>query len=98
MPQFSLRIDEELAARVRTAAAAGGGSLNGWISAVLRAAVDPQYAGLEAERTRERLMRAGLLEPEDGQGGSPPDSERVARARRAAGTGTPLSQLVSDER
>jgi hypothetical protein len=56
---MSLRLPDELAAQVRAHAEGAGRSLNGWITAVLAAAVDPDLAGSEAEPTRERLARAG---------------------------------------
>jgi hypothetical protein len=71
--------------------------MNEYLTQVLDAATNPDFAGDEAARVRERLERAGLLlEPR-----SPrvrPDAEEVARARAAAGAGTLLSQLVDEGR
>jgi hypothetical protein len=61
--QLTLRILERVATQVKRAAAERGLSVNRWISDVLSAAVDPDFAGDEAERVRERLARAGLLVP-----------------------------------
>jgi len=95
--QMSLRLTDELASQVRSHAKRSGRSVNGWIVLVLSAAVDPDLAGSEAERTRERLARAGLLAPSSGKGRRP-DHQAVARARTAAGKGTSLSALVTDSR
>ena len=70
--------------------------MNDYVTAVLDAATDPRLAGSDEERLRERLDQAGLLaEP-----GAPrrPAREEAAAARRRAGQGTSLSQLVSEDR
>jgi HicB family len=95
--QMSLRLSDELAAHVRKQAAAAGQSVNGWITSVLAAAVDPELAGSEAERIRERLARAGLLVDSSTTSARPAPRE-VKRARATAGRGTPLERLVSDGR
>jgi hypothetical protein len=94
---LTLRVPLDLAERLRGAAHERGESLNAYATAVLGAAVDPELANTELERLRERLARAGLLATVRA---SPrrPDPERVARARREAGTGRSLSDLVSDDR
>jgi hypothetical protein len=97
MGQMSWRAPDELLARVRAAADEWGWSMNEYVTRVLSAATDPAYAGDESSRLRERLARAGLLAP----AGSPrrrPSDRDVAGARRAAGRGTPLSDLVARER
>jgi hypothetical protein len=71
--------------------------MNDYVTAVLDAATDPSLAGSEAERLRERLDRAGLLVP-TGDPRRRPQAREVARARAAAGAGTPLSRLVSEGR
>lgn len=99
MAQITVRIDERLAADLKEHARAGGSSVNAFVVAVLRAAVDPEYEGSEAERTRARLARAGLLAtPDPTRAVAPADEARLRRARRAAGRGTPLSKLVADGR
>jgi plasmid stability protein len=99
MAQLSVRLDDELAQAVKAHADRLGRSVNGWIVAVLRAAVDPELADSEVERTRARLARAGLLaDPASPPAGAVPDPGRVRAARRAAGAGTPLSELVSGGR
>lgn len=99
MPQLTLRIDDRLADDLKTHAAKVGRSVNSWASQVLQAAVDPDLAGSDAERTRERLARAGLLViPPPRPGLRRPDAKRVAHARRAAGRGTSLSDLVIEDR
>jgi plasmid stability protein len=94
---MSLRLPDDLAADVRAHAARSGRSVNGWIAAVLAAAVDPDLAGSDAERVRERLRRAGLLATSQTTGRKP-DARAVARARRAAGGGATLEALVTDTR
>jgi plasmid stability protein len=99
MAQLTVRLDDDLAGQVRAQAERLGRSVNGWIVAVLEAAVNPDLEDSEARRTRARLDRAGLLaKPRERPRTTPPDRRRVERARKAAGTGTPLSRLVSDGR
>jgi hypothetical protein len=97
MAQLSLRLSDELADQVRSHASRAGRSTNAWIALVLAAAVDPDLAGTDAERSRERLARAGLLAPPR-RGAKRPDPSRVASARKAAGRGRELGSLVADER
>ena len=102
------RVTEELLERVRHQAVEQGRSLNDWVTVVLDAASDPANAGGQAERLRERLGRAGLLEGHGGGGPDPvtparptgarPTPERLAQARAAAGRGPTLSEIVSDGR
>ena len=98
MVQFRLRADDKLAAAIRHEAAASGLSMNAWVLRVLGAAVDPDLAGSDAARTRERLARAGLVADVVSGPHTAPDPERLARARAAASRGTPLSELVSTGR
>ncbi len=95
--QISLRVPDELAAQVRLHAQRAGRSVNGWVTLVLAAAVDPDFAGSDAERIRERLDAAGLLAATPGTARRP-DARAVTRARKAAGTGTTLEELVADGR
>ncbi len=92
------RTTEDLLDRVRRQAESHGRSLNDWVTTVLAAASDPSYAGSDAERVRERLARAGLLEAASSATARRPDRKRLAAARAAAGGGTPLSELVTDAR
>jgi hypothetical protein len=71
--------------------------MNDYVSAVLAAATDPSLGGTEAERVRERLAIAGLLAPA-GEPRRRPSAKEVAAARRAAGKGTPLRELVREGR
>lgn len=98
MTQLTLRIDEELAHLLKRVAAAHGRSVNAYAGAVLRAAVDPDLAGDESERVRERLARAGLLADVTPVAGPGPDAKVLERARQAAGRGRPLSEFVSEGR
>ncbi len=98
MPQVTWRAPEELIERVRLQAQQRGRSLNDWVTAILDAATDPATAGGEAERVRERLARAGLLDPAPVAPRRRPNRELVAQARAAAGDGTSLSDLVGKGR
>ena len=98
MRQLTLRVEDELARRLKVVAAESGRSVNAYAAAVLRAAVDPDLATGEAERLRARLAQAGLLAPSTGSARLRPDAAAVKRARARAGRGRALSDLVSEER
>jgi hypothetical protein len=91
------RPSDELLERVRRAAERQGRSMNEYVSAVLDIATNPHLAGTEVSLLRERLDRAGLLAHADQRHRRPP-AEEVVRARAAAGRGTPLSTLISEDR
>lgn len=95
---LTLRVPSDLADRLRGEASARGRSLNAFATDVLTAAVDPEHAGSEIERVRERLARAGMLATTGVSTKRRPDRSRVARARAAAGRGRPLADFVSDDR
>jgi plasmid stability protein len=97
MAQLTVRTTDELVDRVRAAANRLGRSMNEYVVAVLGAATDPDLAGDDAERIRERLARAGLL-ASTGETRRRPDADAVAEARAAAGRGTPLSDIVTSDR
>jgi plasmid stability protein len=97
MVQLTLRVDEALAQRLKATAAEQGRSVNSYATAVLRAAVDPALAGDEVERMRARLAQAGLLAAAIPVA-ERPEEAAVRRARRRAGQGRPLSDLVSEGR
>jgi hypothetical protein len=94
MSQVSWRAPDELVDRVRTAARQRGSSLNEFMTSVLDAATNPDLAGDEAARVRERLAAAGLLAQPTPRAGRP-DAAAVAAARVRAGRGRPLSEIVS---
>lgn len=98
MQQVTLRLEEGLASRLRMVAAERGESVNGYAQAVLRAAVDPDLAGSEIERLRERLSRAGLLAVPVPASHSQPPEDELREARAAAGSGTSLADLVIEDR
>ena len=91
------RASQELLERVRRAAERRGHSMNDYVTAVLDAATDPNLAGTEMERVRERLERAGLLAPA-GRPRPRPPADEIAAARARAARGTALARLVADER
>lgn len=97
MSQVTWRAPDELVARVRQVAAGRGWSLNEYLTRLARAATDPALVGDEVDRLRERLALAGLL-AETGPRRARPDRDAVARARRAAGEGTRLSDLLVQDR
>ena len=98
MAQMTWRVPDELLEQVRHQARAHGRSLNEWVTTVMSAATDPAFAADDVSRVRERLARAGLLEPTAAETSRRPDPARVEAARRRAGTGRPLSELVSEQR
>jgi hypothetical protein len=98
MHQVTLRIPEELAGQLKQVATAQGRSVNSLATAVLSAALDPELAGDEAARVRERLARAGLLLAPSGAARKPPPRKRLSAARARAGRGRALSDLVSEDR
>lgn len=97
MAQVTWRAPEELVARVRRAAHQHGRSLNEFVTRVLDAATDPELTDDESLRIRERLAAADLLAP-TGPPRPRPAEEDLARARRRAGQGHPLADLVRDGR
>lgn len=97
MTQVTWRAPEDLVERTRQAASREGRSLNDYLTRLAQAATDPDLAGSDVEQLRERLALAGLLAPA-GPSRRRPDPAAVARARRKAGQGTPLSDLVAEDR
>lgn len=96
--QLTLRIDERLARHLKQVAADRGLSVNAFAEQALAAAVDPDAAGSEIERHRERLARAGLLATPEPVDFEPPSDEEFEAARRAAAHGVSLSDLIVQER
>jgi hypothetical protein len=97
MGQMTWRPSDELLERVRRVAERQGRSMNDYVSAVLDVATNPDGAGSDSQRLRERLDVAGLLAP-TGHRRRRPSAGAVAQARAAAGTGTPLPDLVQEGR
>lgn len=98
MAQLTLRVDDELADELRRVAAQRGESMNALVITVLRAAVDPEAAGSEVDRFRERLARAGLLAEPASVPVTRPDPEELAAAARRAARGKTLSDIVIEDR
>jgi hypothetical protein len=95
--QVTWRAPEGLLQRVKAVAARQGYSMNEFLTRVLDAATDPDLAGTEAERVRERLGQAGVLvvpTPVSRR----PDSDQVAGARRRVGAAASLADIVSRDR
>jgi hypothetical protein len=93
--QVSWRADDDLVERARRRARELNQSLNGYLSLVVDAATDPDLAGDEASRLRERLAAAGLLASSPRPASSRPDPSAVAAAAARAGRGTDLAEAVS---
>lgn len=98
MAQLTLRLDDDLARHLKARAAEEGRSVNALVVSGLRALVDPDFAGDEADRLRERLRQAGLLYEPPPLNRPRQDPELLAQARAAAGKGTLLSDIVSQDR
>lgn len=98
MPQVTLRMDADLARRLKHAAEEAGESVNAYAGAVLRAAVDPDFAGDEADQLRARLAQAGVLAADIAPAGRRPAPDALERARRRASSGQRLSDLVGEGR
>lgn len=99
MAQLTIRLDDDLAAQIKAHTDGLGWSVNGWAVAVLRTAIDPDFADSDTERTRGRLARAGLLTVSSSKlRHARPDPGQLDAARRAAGRGTSAAAIVVDER
>ncbi|MEO5680674.1 MAG: toxin-antitoxin system HicB family antitoxin [Acidimicrobiales bacterium] len=98
MGQLTVRAPDDLVARVRLAATAAGQSINEYVVAVLGAATDPNLAGSQAERIRQRLAQAGLLEVLPSEEEPRPSPEALRLAGRRAASGRSLAELVHEGR
>lgn len=97
MAQVSWRADNEIVERAKRAAARSDRSLNEYITLVVSAASNPDFAGSESEIVRERLAMAGLLAHPGPPRSRPSEAEVKAAGERAA-SGTPLDKLISTGR
>ena len=98
MAQLTIRADEELVRRIKRSAAGAGRSMNDYVTSVLDAATNPDLAGTDVDRLRERLGRAGLLSVPIPMTGRRPDPDAIAAAGARAALGRPVSDFVSDGR
>jgi hypothetical protein len=99
MTAVSWRAEDSLVERVRKVASTQGKSMNEFITQVLDAATNPESASDEATRIRERLARFDLVVPQvDAELRVRPPADLVEKARKAAGQGTLLSDLVIEGR
>lgn len=99
MEQFSVRLSDAHGRAIRRLASARGASINQTFEDLVAAATDPALADGDRQALRERLARADLVFdlsvlPDV----EPPSDEELARARAAAGRGTPLAEMVSEGR
>lgn len=97
MANVTLRVPDEVWDDVKAAARRRSQSANQYVTDVLIAITDPSSAGDDRGRLRERLARAGLLE-EPAATSVRPAAGEIDAARRRAGRGTPLSDLVAEGR
>ena len=98
MQQITWRADDQLVARVKTCAREHRISMNEYLTRIAQAATDPSLSSNALEEIRSRLRLAGLLSGFDVGDARRPDDDAVAAARRRAGQGTPLSDLVRANR
>ena len=98
MGQVTWRAPDDLIRRAQSLAAADGISMNEFLSRVLTLATNSDEDDAPAVRLRNRLKAAGLLAGGDGAVPSRPSAEALTRARRAAGRGTSVAQVVSEMR
>jgi hypothetical protein len=99
MHQFSVRMADEPAAAIKRLAEQRGRSVNQTFEDLVIAATDPGNASSEIESLRERLARAGFkVDHAWGEPVTRPTDAELAAARAAAGRGTPLAQVVSEQR
>jgi hypothetical protein len=98
MAQLTIRATDDLVERVRRQASSEGRSMNEYVTFVLDTATNPDLAGSERERLRERLRAAGLLTDLPRRRGPRPDPELVRAAGERAARGKLLSDIVSEDR
>lgn len=99
MHQFSVRLSDDRAMAIKRLAHARGRSVNQTFEDLVVAATDPDHAGGADAALRERLARADLVWDASALGaGARPDPASLASARAAAGRGTSLSEVVSEQR
>ncbi len=72
--------------------------MNEYLTRIAQAATDPSLSSNAIDEIRSRLRLAGLLSDFDARSAQRPDADAVAAARRRAGRGTPLSELVRTNR
>ncbi len=96
---LTIRVDDKLAGMAKERARREGVSLNQFATGLFQAALDPLSAGALIDSLRERLERAGVEVCERAEGSTAPPAhpnpEVLAAAMKAAGKGTPLSEVVS---
>lgn len=99
MHQFSVRLSDEHGAAVKRLAQSRGRSVNQTFEDLVVAATDPSNAGDEIVALRERLARAGFtVDHVWGEPVTRPTNEELARAGAATAQGTPLSEIVAEQR
>lgn len=96
--QLTLRVEDDLADGLRAFAEREGKSVNAVASNALRALIDPDAAGSETDRYRERLRRMGLLAEPALKAGPRPDPHELAEAARQAAKGKMLSDIILEDR
>jgi uncharacterized protein (DUF1778 family) len=98
MRRLTLRVPDELAERLKRAAAGRKESVNDYAVEVLSAAVNPDRPGDEITDLKERPAQADLLLLPERLSTKRPSTRALVRARAAAGRGKPLSDFVTEGR
>lgn len=98
MQQITWRAPDALAASLKTQASHLQMSMNEYLTRIVQAATDPALAESLVEEIRARLRLAGLLAEAPAPPAAMPDAETAAAARRRAGSGTSLSDIVLSDR
>lgn len=98
MSQVSWRAPDTLVERVQKTAAAQGRSMNDFMTRILDVATSPDARDPEEVRLRARLERAGLLVVPMHWDEVVPSAPEIEAARKEAGSGTSLSDLISHDR
>jgi hypothetical protein len=87
-----------LVSQVKNLARSDGLSLNEWLTRVMTVLTQADDAETPGQRLRSRLRGAGLLASGNPVAIAPPSEAALSEARRKAGAGTPLAEIVSADR
>jgi hypothetical protein len=96
--KLTVRLSDDLLADAKREAALRELSLNGWVMAVIRAAVDPDSEDDERSRVREKLRKAGILAEIPRMHVDRPDPKVLQAADTRITRGKLLSDVVREDR